>query len=355
MLKQELGVLSLLTLCAAVMLLSCDDETTPAPQPEIDGVEEQDGLNDEEQELEELDLTDAELDQEQPDEVEQPDLPDETEQLEVPPDATDWELPDDVTGCLESSDCEGCQTCQSVPGLGRVCVDALQPECTPGDHSCGEGEYCRAYRIDQTGCGGSCELITTHPQCEARGGTCRMVGWPEDNCPLGEFAPFSGEWEDCRAAIFQVCCVQNGNLGSPCQFNADCIGMGCLSQNSGYPPDGVCTTACNPAEPTCPSNGRCVPVDFAAAPGICLNGCDRDDACREGWSCEAFPSHLEASGPSHFACWGVMPGITLMGFPCASDSDCLSGLCHAQRCSAYCDGSHPCKQGYDCVEGRCVF
>jgi hypothetical protein len=180
-------------------------------------------------------------------------------------------------------------------------------------------------------------------------------------CPAGTYNPFSGALALCPTGALRKCCVPTGGIGSTCTNADPCDTGGCLSEQSGYPTGGLCTAACDPRMDTCPAYAVCIPVLFSAALGTCMLPCDRDEQCRESWSCQAFPRMpFMGSSETINVCWepGGMTGLAGIGEPCARDDECLSFLCRpgpggANRCTATCDGANPCIDGFRCTLGEC--
>ncbi len=122
------------------------------------------------------------------------------------------------------------------------------------------------------------------------------------------------------------------SFGQPCNSNTICSGV-C---NLGLP-DGMCTIACDDANPC--SEGAC--VDFTQDISYCMPECSTNDECRENYSCV------------DFLCVPRQP----LGAGCDDNQDCLS--CNEQSdCSedltVECVESvcaNPCEQQSDCSDG----
>lgn len=198
-----------------------------------------------------------------------------------------------------------------------------------------------------------------YPQCTARGGQCHWVATVTANCPPGTYPPFTGSMRFCPTNALGICCVPEKTGGAPCSSEADCTQSSCLRESSGYPPGGVCTMGiCNPdaASTTCASWQTCLTVSFSQAPAVCMISCDRDESCREGWSCQALPKKpfVTGSRTTVNVCWAPVGGSKGLGELCGADGECLSSNClqdpksQQLRCSASCGVQSPCVAGYEC-------
>lgn len=194
------------------------------------------------------------------------------------------------------------------------------------------------------------------PECEERGGSCAMVNTFDSPCPEGYYKPFSGRFNLCpTSGIISTCCVPLGGVASPCDQNKPCDSSGCLMEDYGYPKGGYCMNICEPASSWCPGWMECIPVPFSQAMGACMTSCNRDELCREGWSCQAFPiSHLSSTLKTTYVCWAPNPFSKGIGAACSQDRECLSELCrkdpadNANKCTALCNTVSPCLLGHQC-------
>jgi len=196
-----------------------------------------------------------------------------------------------------------------------------------------------------------------YPSCTERGGDCTLLSTLAEPCPPDSYDPFSGALAHCPTDSIRRCCVPKGALGSPCTPAEPCDNGGCLPEASGYPTGGYCPAICEPTANNCPAWAVCLPVVFSQAMGMCLVRCSSNDMCREGWSCEAFPSQpFGGTGETTYVCWQGSTFGKELGALCASDDECLSMLCRPDlqqqsRCSASCDDARPCLAGYSCKPG----
>ncbi|MGA9525925.1 MAG: hypothetical protein WBV82_30980 [Myxococcaceae bacterium] len=73
-------------------------------------------------------------------------------------------------------------------------------------------------------------------------------------------------------------------VGDPCTTPSDCGSGLCLNQAS--TPGGYCTQQCLVTNPeSCPSGTVCIRTDAEPLNAVCLRECQRDDDCREGYTC----------------------------------------------------------------------
>ncbi|HEX9102008.1 MAG TPA: hypothetical protein VF997_07390 [Polyangia bacterium] len=79
--------------------------------------------------------------------------------------------------------------------------------------------------------------------------------------------------------------LAGSTVGDPCSVGGCTGGLGCFTSagNTSFP-GGVCSRACDPAGPSCPTGSSCVQVDGTF---LCLPACDlaAGAGCRAEWSC----------------------------------------------------------------------
>ena len=278
-------------------------------------------------------------------------------------------------GCVAMGDaCETSELC--FGGLcddtvaGRVCTQECSP--TGGGVECPDGFYCSA-----SGCRGLCvrgtrgttaigESCAADTDCASL--YCRDPGDGNRRC----LSPCRGDEGTCFAG--EVCTSAAGGcgscvpaellgaargLGEPCDDAADCRSGVCgdrggireCVQPCGA--DGSCPTAtyCHagvceidrrqPAGGACLDNADCV-TGVCATQGDrrwCTRACGFDSDCPAGFSCQ--------SAGDAFVC---IPGGRLAGEECASNEQCVSGLCASNgECVELCSITEPCGAGFTCT------
>ncbi len=187
--------------------------------------------------------------------------------------------------CTGNAACDGAGACARP--LGEAC--AAGAECLSG--ACADGVCCR------DGCEGSCR------RCDLPGGRGLCLSVPRGSDPSG----------DCGEGA--VCDGSGGCLGvagGACALAADCLG--------GYCEDGLCCDR--------PCGGLCEACDLPGTEGRCspvAPGSDPAGDCAGAGVCGPF---------------GIC--VAEQGGPCATDFDCLGGVCaDGVCCDSLCPG--PCE------------
>jgi hypothetical protein len=209
----------------------------------------------------------------------------------------------------------------------------------------------------------------------AASGACASDG--EETC--------DGDDNDCDELIDEGCIP----LGEGCSSGDECVGGLCEDTPIGR----VCTEPCTPLTPELGCSvgfycarisgcdGRCVPLAdppggmalgidadctadtdcaslFCADPGDgrrrCLSPCEGDAGmCISGEACAAAAGACGGCVPA-----GLVSGLRGAGEPCASDGDCLSGMCFTELgtsyCSSSCGSDADCGDVFHCRESVCV-
>ena len=163
--------------------------------------------------------------------------------------------------------------------------------------------------------------------------------------------PRDGGARDAGVDAFVEPCgsIDDGQVGGPCEDDADCGGMGavCLDEDDGYRPGGFCTrpcltdTECGPAN-QCASLVAVADVEPArdggvAPPRLCMPRCCDEARCAPGFLChDIFAGFFELG---RVAC--------IPGDPDSRDGDACTG---AYECNA----SSICLAGVDAPGGVCV-
>ena len=177
-------------------------------------------------------------------------------------------------------------------------------------------------------------------------GSCWNLGLDSNMCLLN-----CRRSADCREADGYICdgdstCFPGednpdppppgeGNVGAPCDANADCQGAGaeCIPENNGEFRDGYCVNfGCSEQQP-CPAGSECFRLQDDNT--VCLDTCNGADDCRAGYACQD-------------------PGACLPGCEdddaCEGDQVCNDeGLCADPPCTP-----DSCPAGTFCAEnGQC--
>ncbi|MCA9527949.1 MAG: hypothetical protein KC549_16795, partial [Myxococcales bacterium] len=187
--------------------------------------------------------------------------------------------------------------------------------------------------------GGYCSQDCSADGCPD-GGSCWNLGDNLSACLLNCQAS-----NECRRGDGYICDGDNtcfpgeemqppgdGDVGAPCQGNADCAGGSCV--RDGFP-DGYCVQfGCDDASP-CPAGAEC--FQLQGGDTVCLDTCRNAAECRDGYACR----------PDISAC---MPGCT--ADDCPDGTICTEeGLCEEPPCTP-----NSCAEGTICADsGRCVI
>jgi V8-like Glu-specific endopeptidase len=281
--------------------------------------------------------------------------------------------------CATDEECVG-QTCRDT-AAGRICTqpcDARRPEL-----GCGEGLYCS--RTAPNACEGWCVPVRGRAEkpadapCE-RDDECASLycADPGDgirrcllSCAAGAGMCLAGEV--CVASAGQcggcvpaeiVIGLRHG-LGEPCTNDGECAPPGICFDDAG---SRYCTGACSDTE-RCPGGyhcrgGSCVRGSLGGIGDSCVNNED----CGSGTVCAARGSERwctslcsdESPCPERFVCVAAgehhvcAPTGGLVGDPCTSGAECISGVCSAITgvCSRECGVDAPCGPGFECRRGE---
>ncbi|MDF1564168.1 MAG: hypothetical protein P1V51_14050 [Deltaproteobacteria bacterium] len=133
-----------------------------------------------------------------------------------------------------------------------------------------------------------------------------------------------------------------GELGGACQLATDCVDPGavCIQDL----PEGYCAI---PGCRSCPEGGVCVLTENGEP--ICIDGCESDADCREGYQC-ADPFGALACVPSQGG------GESPVGGECGTAADCagVPSFCIADWPGGYCvhGDCDACPEGSACVRDQ---
>lgn len=259
--------------------------------------------------------------------------------------------------------------------------EVVGDECAPFSVACGDGEVVYCSRCGFVLRTESCEVGEV---CEESDGAGRCRPCEGDECP--EIVECVANTRSCfdfdsqlicgsdgrvdsigdcpagRRCVDGVCQQPGGDTGDSCTEDAGaltgCAGQLCFcgpsdrsengSDDCGPFPNGYCTTR------DCASNGCAPGREVCAAVGtgdrapfcVASEGCSRRGApCGAGFVCNELPTPDAA--PWSFGCW---PPIATIGDACASNADCLGGICRQRTVAgtpvSYCVA--PCGEDFAC-------
>lgn len=287
--------------------------------------------------------------------------------------------------CVGPSECVGgvggALDCVESPA-GRICTHACDP--VRPLVGCGAGLYCAR----MGGCEGVC--VAGEPGALVDGDACAAdLDCASLNCmDPGDGArrcltPCVGGGGGCLAA--EACAAPAGacggcvdasiliadrGLGEPCLEDGECASGAC-AEDLGY-----CTGPCT-MDDDCPDAFHCRGTEMICVRGNrdgIGSGCITNEDCHTGGFCASrhgvswctdFCPLVEC--PDGYECEMVSeetgvcaPALGLVGEACASDAECLTGLCLATEaaepgevaervCTRYCAPDVPCSPGFECV------
>lgn len=190
-----------------------------------------------------------------------------------------------TAACRTNDDCGGDAQCIPVGRGMSVCLDGCDPDAEP--RACREGYGCA------TG------FMIPAPVC--------LPGCTDDgDCAGGAVCDRTGGMGAGR------CYDPDAELGDECESEDECgPGTFCLGEDFSGWPGGACvgTDDCDPDRDTgCPGDAHCFRTGMGGS--VCIDGCERDRDCREGYTCRG-----TGELPERTSC---LPG-------CEDDSVCSGG------------------------------
>ena len=214
--------------------------------------------------------------------------------------------------CSDDAECPAGEVCSSyTKGLGPFATFVPGICLGPDAGSEPPGSSC----VNHLECTGGC--YTDDHKCGC---------FEDSHCPAGQFCDF-----------FDRICLLRRDPGVPCSENSHCKSNECYGLCGGCGAGG-CDLSIPPGSAgqieTCYVNGDC-------ASGLCVGGycgCSHDGHCDDGFACD----------PGDQWCVGAE---RLLGWECATDSMCETGICREGKCSD-CRSNADCPAGAACGEGR---
>ncbi len=174
--------------------------------------------------------------------------------------------------CTDASQC-GSEAYWECPDTGKVrgiCTwDCSQRPC-PNGYECADGVCSPVCTFDDGGCPSS-EFICS----DYTFGHCLPKCLTDSDCVDGE---------KCDLSSHKCVLDTDGQPGSPCSDNDDCIGNGgvmCLSENMGFP-GGYCIHSCG-SDMDCGGIAKCLHTAYGS---YCYRSCSLDGDCRPEYVCE---------------------------------------------------------------------
>jgi MYXO-CTERM domain-containing protein len=274
----------------------------------------------------------------------------------------------DGAACTDASHCTSGH-CEAT-SAGMICTSVCDP--TAVDSGCGAGLHCE-HSTDctgwcVTGAGGTHGVgaaCTTDAECVT--GACVDPGDGARRC----LALCLGDAGGCVAG--EVCTGTNGacgacvptrsfgaahGLGEQCTGNADCrsgmcavhAGIGECVEPCGdmsscpvgfWCEDGVCTLS-----RTSPPGGACTTSSDCGIGNVCPTAGARTWCTPSDCTTSACPTGMTCSSVSGANI--CVPDLAAGGEACASDAQCVSGLCFQGVCTTTCTHASQCATGYQC-------
>ena len=245
--------------------------------------------------------------------------------------------------CLPEVDEAGAET--GWPG--GYCVQLACSDVSP----CPDGSECFQVTAEgDTACFDTCgagDPCRDGYECDAELAACLPIVEDEPEPEPGVIGGACAEDVDCGEGVNDVCMPELDDSGEETGF----VGGYCL------------TFECSDVSP-CPDGSECFQV---TADGLtaCLDLCDANDPCRDGYICDPVDESLSVCFPPADEPNPDEPGDGTPGAACAEDVDCVGGtgldIClpavddegadtgwSGGYCSALCDAFTPCPDGSEC-------
>lgn len=231
--------------------------------------------------------------------------------------------------CASSADCGSGEMCLRITGAPAQCVrfSGGSPSCAATPAGCTSDVDCDATEM-----------------CNRSTGACVPR-------PTGGTTPLGGACTDSTECVSGLCYVGACSQGCDGLSPTSCpAGFYCNSSATGTCGEGLCLAGgAGPGADgaACAAATDCASLNCAG--GVCARPCLPGGAvgCDEGFACQVI-----AGG-----CGGCVADRGGLGDPCAMSSDCASNLCATDGagtmfCTALCDPANPasCAAGYDCVD-----
>lgn len=249
-------------------------------------------------------------------------------------------------GCTGDGDCEPDEMCVLSSG---ACVSRPPTGTGPLGSPCTEGSMCMSGVCFNELCSETCEALNP------------------DSCPAGFYCNGQAV-ASCGDGLCLPGSAGGAALGATCTNNTDCQSIFCAS--------GRCSEPCIPGgAAVCPADYACQTTAIAGC-GACQperaqlgDPCEINEDCASGLCatdgtnsfCTALcaPEDPGSCGPG-FECRMegpvavCVPGAGGLGAMCATNDECLSGICATEGgtsyCTRLCDASETCPPRFSCVE-----
>ena len=251
--------------------------------------------------------------------------------------------------------CEEGFFCAGDGGCGGYCVPRMGEATLPLGASCDEPWECQSLFCEDPGDGNQ-RCLTP---CRGDDGAC----FSGEACAAGAGV--------CGGCVDEEILRSTRGLGENCAADGDCYSMQCLDDGGrryctrtcasdtecglGYHCRGdVCVGGPRGVTPDpCIDNGDCAVEHFCATRGEdswCTRFCADDSGCPEGTTCVVVGGGARLCAPTS----------SLAGTECATDDECISGLCRATGdsttpiCTRACGIGAACPTGLECrsVDGE---
>lgn len=280
--------------------------------------------------------------------------------------------------CVSDANCDGGR-CVGTSG-GNQCVRVVggSPSCSTPTSGCTRDSDCSASQICSSGAcvvrpttgaslGGSCSAETDCNSGLCIGSVCTQscdsVN-PASSCPSGFYC--QNDVSSCGSGYCVAGGAGAGTIADSCTADTDCASLVCDR--------GTCSQACIPGGAVgCPAGFACQ-AGTLACEGTCHRSGAPGDECAVNEDCtsnicatqgdRSFCTEICDDAmpcPDRFTCTLVggdtsvcIPDFGGLGSACASNEECVSGICAAEGdrtyCTRVCDDVTPCPTGtYECV------
>jgi hypothetical protein len=277
--------------------------------------------------------------------------------------------------CRSDADCGG-DTCVNTSG-GPQCVRFVggSPSCSGEPSGCARDSDCASDEVCSSGecvprpmtgaeLGGACTQDSGCRSGLCIGGVCTQTCdvLRPTSCPGGFFCD-DGTSPSCSTGYCVAGSPGSRALGAACGADTECASLYCEA--------GVCSQPCVPGGVSGCEAGFTCQAGTLPCRGSCQRARSLGDACEGSDQCASGICAVRGDGsfctqvcgdaapcPESFTCTAAgdtsvcVPSLGGLDARCASDEECLSGICTvdagASYCSRACDGATPCPSGFVC-------